>query len=529
MKKSLILPLLIILSGCNGNTSSLVESSSTESSSDTLISSSTESSSSSSVVSSDRNAIHDLKDFELELEEKEDESAYLISKYKGTKYNNIRLPESYNNKPIVGIKRQAMISASFENIYIPDCYTEFNQSAFFGCTVIKNYFLNETHSLYKSIDGVLYTKDGDGMYLYPSGRRDTYKVLEGTKRIESSAFMFTNVVNVELPESIEEIGESAFNSAKRLKTINIPSKVEVIKESTFDTCGSLKTIEFNEGLEKIEYRAFWQCRKLQNIKFPSSLKEIGESAFEGLSGEENLVLSEGLVKIGDYAFAYNEYIQTITFPSTLKEIGKYAFMQNYTLKELYLAEGLEKLDEGAFFYNNQLQRVHIPSTLKEIGFDCFASSDSVLSEFIVSENSETFKNQDGIIYTKDGKQIVCCPSKLTFENGTYSIPEGVEVIGDHAFYNCSGLKKVILPSTLKTIGKAPFYVCGLTSIEYTSTIEDFNKIQTTVWEYNTGMYDESDNLVIIEIYWYMLNYEEGRAISTIKCSDGDLNLLETNK
>jgi hypothetical protein len=65
--------------------------------------------------------------------------------------------------------------------------------------------------------------------------------------------------------------------------------------------------------------------------------------------------------------------------------------------------------------------------------------------------------------------------------------------------------------------------------EYTSTIEDFNKIQTNVWEYNTGMYDESDNLVIIEIYWYMLNYEEGRAISTIKCSDGDLNLLETNK
>ena len=527
MKKSLILPLLIVLSSCNLNastTNSVESSSTTETSSSSTIEYAYSSSSSSSKVVSSTNEIHELNASELELVETEDKTGYLISKYRGTKYKNIRLPESYNNKPIVGLETGAMISASFENIYIPDCYTDFDPSAFLGCKVIKNYHVNDTHSLLKSVDGVLYTKDGNGLFIYPSGRRDNYKVVEGTKEILAYAFSEATVVGVTLPESIEAIGAHAFDQAKRLESVNIPSKVKVLKESAFDTCNSLLKVQFSEGLEEIEYRAFWQCYDLFKFELPSTLKIIGESAFEGLAGVDDLVLNEGLEYIGDFAFAYNEYIETISFPSTLKRIGKYAFMQNYMIKELNLNEGLEVLEEGAFFYNSNLRTVSIPSTLEEIGFDCFASSDSKLATFTVSEESESFKLQDGIIYSKDGKELVCCPSQLKFTNGTYAIPEGVEVIGDHAFYNNSSLRNVELPSTLKTIGKAPFYVCSISSLKYNGTMEEFQNVEKTIWEYNTGSYDENDNLVFINIEWNVTNYENGRAITKVICNDGTLDL-----
>lgn len=42
-----------------------------------------------------------------------------------------------------------------------------------------------------------------------------------------------------------------------------------------------------------------------------------------------------------------------------------------------------------------------------------------------------------------------------------SIPEGVEIIGDYAFYGCKSLHSISLPSTLKSIGKGAFASCPL--------------------------------------------------------------------
>lgn len=524
MKKNLLLPLLslLVIGGCTpSNTSSTSISSSTSSSTSSSVVESS-SSNESSPITPVKNIV-DVSVDELELVENDDGTGYLIKKYKKT-YDYIRLPESYNDKPIVGMLTSSFISSSFKEIYIPDTYVDFTQSAFYSVTSIKGYYVNDTHPIYKSVDGLLYSKDETALYAFPLGIRGEYTIKEGVKVIKEGAFQTSNIETVTLPESVEVIEKSAFELAKRLRTINIPSKVTEISESCFDTCSVLKNITFSEGLTKIGYRAFWQCGNIANITFPASLKEIGESAFEGLNGVENLVFTEGLETIGDFAFAYSEYIKTITFPSTLRYIGKYAFMQNYVMKELVLTEGIETLDEGAFFYSTNLRTVTIPSTLKSIGFDCFTSSDSKFDTLIVSDDNPTFTLVDGILFSKDQKTIVFCPAKKTFENGVYTVPSGVERIEDHAFYNNSSLRKVILPTSLKEIGKAPFYVCNLHEIEYLGTMEEFLNVSTEIWYYYTGEVDDSGQ-VYIEIYWFILNYENGYAITEIKCSDKTLDLI----
>lgn len=516
MKKFFIFTLLLTLSACSGEVSSSL-SSNTESSTSSSLSSSSSTSSSSS--SSSSKTFVELDENELKFEENSDGTAYLIKEYKSVKHSYITLPSSYNDKPVIGIVNNAFFGSEFKDVKIPDSYTEFTTSAFSGVSTIMNYFVSDTHPLYTSVDGVLYTNDETCLFAYPTGRRDTYEVKDGTTKILSGSFQYTNVINVVLPETVNDIQSRAFYSAKRLKSINIPSNVEEIKESTFDTCNALKDIKFSEGIEKIGYRAFWRCYSISSINFPKSLKEIGTSAFEGMTGIEHLQFSEGLEYIGDFAFAYNEYIEEITFPSTLKRIGKYAFMQNYRLKELNLVEGIEVLEEGAFFYYEKLETVKLPSTLKEIGFDCFSSSVSSFKEIILDKDNQTYCLVDDILYTKDMKQLVLCPATKEFENGTFRVLDGVEKIGDHAFYNCASLKNVVLPNSLKEIGKTPFYVCRINSIEYLGTMEEFKtNVTTAIWQYG----NESEGF--INIAWYYTNYDNGIAFTSLTCSDGVLDL-----
>lgn len=564
MKKIYLLPILFALCACGSNSSiSSSVSTSTSSSSNSISSSSNISTTStttsvntttsSSSVDKYKNVLN--KDLQCILNETKD--GYIIYKY--LKYDrNIRLPETFSglfdhkydndNKgwhfdvysgnsmydenvltlPIVGILDNAFQSSGgVENIYFGDSYVEFEHSAFFGCTTIKNYEVSKTHPLFKSIDGVLYTKDGEGLFAYPLGRRDTYNVVDGTKKILSESFQYSNVVEVNIPESVEEIGSYAFSNAKRLKKINIPSKVQEIKEETFSTCIELKTINFSEGLEKIGYNAFWQCEKINALNFPTSLREIGVSAFEGVgsstSGIKDLVFSEGLEYIGDFAFAYNEYIETITFPTTLKTIGKYAFMQNYRTEEIVLNEGLKVLEEGAFFYNLNLRKVTFSSTLEEIGFNAFATSETNpihdgIEEYIVPNESNHFKNVDGVVYSKDGKELVIAPAGLTYENGHYTVLDGTEKINDHAFYNSVNLRSITFPNSLKEIGKAPFFLSNLKSISYLGTMDEFGLIKTV-----DEIFTSDNSTDVLKVKWYQTS--DYVSISTVTCSDGVLKLF----
>lgn len=507
MKKIVILSLLVLLCSCqNSNSSSNTSgslNSSSSSSSETYISSTYE--------------IKDVKLRDLEFELNDTKDGYLIKKYK--KYDPyIKLPEQYEGLPIVGISEGAFLSSGgVIDVYMPDTYIEVNSFSFSGCTTIINYYVNDTHSLYKSIDGVLYTKNEESLVAFPTGRKKSYDVQNGTKNILDGSFATCLIENVTLPESIETIGHKAFYEAKKLKKINVPSKVQTINDSAFELCLDLNEVAFNEGLKEIGYKAFWGCAKLRSLEFPSTLIKIGTSAFEQCTYIYSVNFSEGLEVIDDFAFAYCANIGKIQFPSTLKRINKYAFIQNFVLETLNLNEGLEVLEEGAFYYSTNLKKVNIPSTLKEIGYDCFTSSDSSIKEFYVVDNSSYFKSVDKVLFTKDGKELVCFPAKLPLENksSSYIVPEGTEIINDHAFYNSLTLESITLPSTLKKLGCSPFYMCqSLKNIKYLGTMSQFEKIEKVVEVFVTDLATQN-------IYWNDTYFAK---IREVECSDGTIVL-----
>ena len=62
----------------------------------------------------------------------------------------------------------------------------------------------------------------------------------------------------------------------------------------------------------------------------------------------------------------------------------------------------------------------------------------------------------GVKYSKDGRKLLEAPGELS---GAYSVKEGTKIICDSAFWYCSSLSEIVIPSSVTSIGKGAFYVC----------------------------------------------------------------------
>ena len=106
---------------------------------------------------------------------------------------------------------------------------------------------------------------------------------------------------------------------------------------------ALEEVELPEGLEEIGDSAFECCESLKNVEIPSTVKKIGFKAYfmcENLK-EKTVVVPEGVTSIGQWAF-YGTWISEIYLPATLEEIeGNLDTAEPYLLANctVYVKEG----------------------------------------------------------------------------------------------------------------------------------------------------------------------------------------------
>ncbi len=111
------------------------------------------------------------------------------------------------------------------------------------------------------------------------------------------------LVRVEFPDTVIEIGGFVFDGCKNLKQvklpanlrdfwqyamtrcgieeIDIPGTVERIASFAFNQCDQLTTVRINEGTRKILSWAFKDCINLTDVYLPATIEEISDKAFEG--------------------------------------------------------------------------------------------------------------------------------------------------------------------------------------------------------------------------------------------------------
>ena len=181
--------------------------------------------------------------------------------------------------------------------------------------------------------------------------------------------------------------------------------------------------------------------------------------------------------IGKAAFDYSGYetekfADVVVVPGTVKYIGREAFACT-GIKLIILHEGVEFIDDYAFRAYSQLD-MELPASVKRMGANPFVTDvdhayvHGYLFPYVYG--NDYFATDYDSIYGLEDMRLVTYNYRS--EKTSYSIPEGIEVIGDSAFYEASALEKVTLPGSVRGIGKmAFFYCCSLAEAELNEGLE----------------------------------------------------------
>ncbi|MDR1373208.1 MAG: leucine-rich repeat domain-containing protein [Dysgonamonadaceae bacterium] len=191
-----------------------------------------------------------------------------------TSLTDITIPENVTN-----------ISGAFKgcknltSAYIADNITNMTD-AYGGCTGIANIDVSETHPLFYSQDGIVYSKDLS-LIQYPAGKQGSFTIPQSqVNSIAGGAFDgCEGLIGIIIPNSVTDIECYAFVNCSELTDIVIPEEIKEIKNSTFSGCTKLTNITLPSELEKIRERAFESCTSLKQIIIPKNVVAISYHAF----------------------------------------------------------------------------------------------------------------------------------------------------------------------------------------------------------------------------------------------------------
>lgn len=138
-------------------------------------------------------------------------------------------------------------------------------------------------------------------------------------RITPDAFSGAELETLKIPESVNKIGKSAFESCKNLKSVNIPENLTEIDDYTFCECKSLTAIVISNGVSRIGNNAFAKCENLTEITIPNGILEIGSEAFAG-SGLTEITIPNGVTIIGAEIFSGCNDLKKVNLPDDITYI-----------------------------------------------------------------------------------------------------------------------------------------------------------------------------------------------------------------
>lgn len=226
-------------------------------------------------------------------------------------------------------------------------------------------------------------------------------------------------------------------------TLTIKGKGAMPAKMKFRRNKKIKKVIIKKGVTSVSYEAFALCKNLNSVTIPSTVKTMGIRSF------------------------YGTKISKITVPSKTKTIGQGAFGSCKSLKTIVMPGDFklkleEDTDDKLWYVTSDQSAVDTITfnTKLKLANVSYLSANNLL----VAKNDPSYQSIEGVIYTKDGKGIVRVPQKRT----ELKIKEGctefnmqsvlynsTDSEGDE-FNNCSKLKKIVIPSSVKSINKIKY-------------------------------------------------------------------------
>ena len=345
-----------------------------------------------------------------------------------TMLKQITLPDT-----LTTIGWRAFASSGLTSLTIPANVTSLGDSFITDCSALTSLYVAEGNPNYEIVDGLLYDIPAQTLrYALPDVSGDVV-IRDGTVCIAGDVFKEHAITSVQLPDSLQKIGNSAFQSCKELKEITFP-----------------------EGLTTIDDLAFYYCTQLENTVLPENLKFLGNSAFYACASLTEITVPEGITWMsGTFANCYS--LHTLNLPNSLT----------------YMSGVVEEC--------RSLETLHLPAKLADISGEWPSKLKTITTAF----GSVRYVSEDGILYDTQDNSILFVNASITgnvtvrdgitkIGEGAFksrkgltsvTLPESCTVIDSYAFENCTALTDINFPEKLELIGRNAFYNSGITSLK----------------------------------------------------------------
>ena len=394
----------------------------------------------------------------------------------------VKIPAEYRGKPVIAVGTNAFRGLSkLQTVALPDTVTRIHSCAFHDCPAlsaiempgverIDSFAFDHLPALETLTVPVTCVSVGYGgivrgcdelrrIFLH-EGRSSLKKTLE-------SRLLGSEIELVTIPR------EAGTNEVYRM--LRDGSGYEVLLG--FPVGDSISVPASYRGLpvKRVGPYAYADGYGVADIVLPEMLEEIGDSAFRYVNGPISVTIPDSVKKIEAYAFAAGT-IAEVKIGSGVTSIGEHAF-DRCRLVSLILPAGVTDVAANAFDDNRNLSVILAPTALVPTirpsrfektanGFEAVPMAVRVFSVTDISEDKkeEELKNAHfDMVENSDGRSYTV----RAFIRGALTDVEvpaefrdlPVTAIGERAFYDCRGLKSVVLPDTVRVIGDEAFSRC----------------------------------------------------------------------
>ncbi len=228
--------------------------------------------------------------------------------------------------------------------------------------------------------------------------------------------------------------------------IIVPDGVNELAPCLFWDNQVIEEVILPDTLINISGDTFYNSTNLRKINIPKNVKFMGNNPFAGCPNIK--VNNESpYFNLVDGVLYNKDFTRLIYYPISKKE-------DKYEIKE-----GCRILGKHSFYLCDNLKEVVIPSSIIKLENNPFSGC----TKINIVNKSEYYHIDDSVIYDKDYSSVIGCLNSIDTD---CLVLKDVKRICRNSFWNCKGIKKIVFPETLESIGYNPFVSCS--NIEFES-------------------------------------------------------------
>ena len=319
---------------------------------------------------------------------------------------------------------------------------------------------------------------------------------------------------VTIPDTVEVVGESAFENNQKVQFVVIPKSVKRLDAYVFWGCNNLEEVVLGKGLTAVDEYSFAGCTGLKQITIPENIQSIDAQAFAGCVNLTDIYIPATVTGIAEDAFLNCDNVTIHADEGSVAAQFAQKLAEQKSRDPLVTAAPVQTptavsgpdtqattepvstatpapaatpvpgnvLGSTIIVGNHALVMVHPGEEKVQQGYTEPEAGQETGEEQDITAETENGKVPEWIYYRNQSVGAVTIPEGTTeigrfaFSRSslrTVTIPEGVTTIDYAAFYHCDNLDNVVLPDTVTTVGAKAFTHTGWLNHFEENSMDDF--------------------------------------------------------